>query len=135
MGKGQRELSQELGRTPTVAELAEFVELPEDDVKDLMCRARQPVSLEMKVGDGDDTELLELLSGDGDLPSDQVEEECLKGDLRSLLGQLPHLQEQVLRMRYGMNGDDPMSLTGIGRVLGNDNRKRGREKKSCRTKE
>ena len=39
--KGQRELSQELGRTPTVTELAEFVELPEDDVKDLMCRARQ----------------------------------------------------------------------------------------------
>ncbi len=116
--KGQRELSQELGRTPTVAELAEFVELPEDDVKDLMCRARQPVSLEMKVGDGDDTELLELLSGDCELPSEQVEEDCLKGDLRSLLGQLPHLQEQVLRMRYGMDGEDPMSLTGIGRILG-----------------
>ena len=116
--KGQRELSQELGRTPTVTELAEFVELPEEEVKDLMCRARQPVSLEMKVGDGDDTELLELLSGDGGLPSDQVEEDCLKGDLRSLLGQLPHLQEQVLRMRYGMDGEDPMSLTGIGRILG-----------------
>ncbi len=116
--KGQRELSQELGRTPTVTELAEYVELPEDDVKDLMCRARQPVSLEMKVGDGDDTELLELLAGDGDLPSDQVEEDCMKGDLRSLLGQLPHQQEQVLRMRYGMDGEDPMSLTGIGRILG-----------------
>ena len=60
----------------------------------------------MKVGDGDDTELLELLSGDGDLPSDQVED-CLKGDLHSLLGQLPHLQEQVLRMRYGMDGKTP----------------------------
>ena len=116
--KGQRELSQELGRTPTVTELAQYVELPEDDVKDLMCRARQPVSLEMKVGDGDDTELLELLAGDADLPSDQVEEDCMKGDLRSLLGQLPHLQEQVLRMRYGMDGEDPMSLTGIGRILG-----------------
>ena len=116
--KGQRELSQELGRTPTVTELAQFVDLPEDEVKDLMCRARQPVSLEMKVGDGDDTELLELLSGDNELPSDQVEEDCLKGDLRSLLGQLPHLQEQVLRMRFGMDGEDPMSLTGIGRSLG-----------------
>ena len=116
--KGQRELSQDLGRTPSVTELAEFVDLPEDDVKDLMCRARQPVSLEMKVGDGDDTELLELLSGDGDLPSDQVEDECLKGDLRTLLSQLPHLQEQVLRMRYGMDGEEPMSLTGIGRILG-----------------
>jgi len=116
--KGQRELSQELGRTPTVTELAQYVELPEDDVKDLMCRARQPVSLEMKVGDGDDNELLKLLAGDAALPSDQVEEDCMKGDLRSLLGQLPHLQEQVLRMRYGMDGEDPMSLTGIGRILG-----------------
>ena len=72
----------------------------------------------MKVGDGDETELRELLAGDGELPSDHVEEDCLKGDLRSLLGQLPHLQEQVLRMRYGMDGEDPMSLTGIGRILG-----------------
>ena len=35
-----------------------------------------------------------------------------------VMGQLPHLQEQVLRMRYGMDGEDPMSLTGIGRILG-----------------
>ena len=116
--KGQRELSQELGRTPSVSELASFVELPEEEVKDLMCRARQPVSLEMKVGDGDDTELLELLAGDGELPSEQVEGECLKGDLRDLLSQLPELQGRVLRMRYGMDGEEPMSLTGIGRIIG-----------------
>jgi RNA polymerase nonessential primary-like sigma factor len=115
--KGQRELSQELGRTPTVTELAAFVELPEEEVKDLMCRARQPVSLEMKVGDGDDTELLELLAGDGELPEEQVEVECLKGDLRDLLDQLPDLQRRVLRMRYGMDGEEPMSLTGIAKSL------------------
>jgi RNA polymerase nonessential primary-like sigma factor len=116
--RGQRELSQELGRTPTVTELAAAVELPEDEVKELMCRARQPVSLEMKVGDGDDTELLELLSGDGELPSEQVDGECLKGDLRALLEQLPELQGRVLKMRYGIDVEEPMSLTGIGRVLG-----------------
>jgi RNA polymerase nonessential primary-like sigma factor len=86
-------------------------------VKDLMCRARQPVSLEMKVGDGDDTELLELLAGDGELPSEQVEGECLKGDLRDLLSQLPELQGKVLRMRYGMDGEEPMSLTGIAKSM------------------
>ncbi|MCH9771944.1 MAG: RNA polymerase sigma factor, RpoD/SigA family, partial [Cyanobacteria bacterium] len=84
---------------------------------DLMCRARQPVSLEMKVGDGDDTELLELLAGDGELPSEQVEGECLKGDLRDLLSQLPELQGKVLRMRYGMDGEEPMSLTGIAKSM------------------
>ena len=48
--KGQRELSQELSRTPSIKELSEYVELPENDVKDLMSRAGQPVSLETKIG-------------------------------------------------------------------------------------
>uniref|UniRef100_UPI00118144CD sigma-70 family RNA polymerase sigma factor n=1 Tax=Synechococcus sp. 1G10 TaxID=2025605 RepID=UPI00118144CD len=79
--KGQRELSQELGRTPTLSELAVAVELPEEEVKDLLCRARQPVSLETKVGDGEDTELLDLLQGDGELPAESVDSECLRGDM------------------------------------------------------
>jgi RNA polymerase nonessential primary-like sigma factor len=116
--KGQRELSQELGRTPTVSELALAVELPEEEVKDLLCRARQPVSLETKVGDGEDTELLDLLAGGGVLPDEIVDAECLKGDLRALVEQLPELQAQVLRMRYGMEGEEPMSLTSIARELG-----------------
>jgi len=116
--KGQRELSQEMSRTPTVTELAKYVELPEDDVKDLMCKAGQPVSLETKVGDGEDTVLLDLLAGGEDLPDEQIEMDCMRGDLHSLLHQLPDLQCRVLRMRYGMDGDEPMSLTGIGRVLG-----------------
>jgi RNA polymerase nonessential primary-like sigma factor len=121
--KGQRELSQLLGRTPTVTELAEAVELPEEEVKDLLCRARQPVSLEMKVGDGDDTELLDLLAGDGELPDEQVDGECLKGDLRALLDRLPELQCRVLKMRYGIDGEgpegaEPMSLSSIAKALG-----------------
>ena len=116
--KGQRELSQELGRTPTVGELAEFLELPEPEVKDLLSRARQPVSLEMKVGDSDDTELCELLQNDAPMPHELVDGHCLKGDMRSLLEQLPPLQGRVLKMRYGIDVEEPMSLTGIGRELG-----------------
>jgi len=116
--KCQRELSQELSRTPTLKELSEYVELPESEVKDLMSKAGQPVSLETKIGDGEDTILLDLLSNEIDMPSEQIESDCMKGDLETLLEQLPELQNRVLRMRYGMDGDDPMSLTGIGRVLG-----------------
>jgi RNA polymerase nonessential primary-like sigma factor len=116
--KGQRELSQDLGRTPTVTELALHVDLPEEEVKDLLARARQPVSLEMRVGDGEDTELLDLLQTDGPLPDDVLDGECLRGDMRALLDQLPLLQGQVLKMRYGIDVEEPMSLTGIGRVLG-----------------
>ena len=116
--KGQRELSQELSRTPTLKELSEYVELPEDDVKDLMSKAGQPVSLETKIGDGEDTILLDLLSNEIDMPAEQIENDCMKGDLETLLEQLPELQNRVLRMRYGIDGDYPMTLTGIGRVLG-----------------
>ena len=121
--KGQRDLSQLLGRTPTITELAEAVELPEEEVKDLLCRARQPVSLETKVGDGDDTELLDLLAGDGELPDERLDGECLKGDLRALLEQLPELQGRVLKMRYGIgaidgNLEEPMSLSAIAKQLG-----------------
>ncbi|MCT0227467.1 RNA polymerase sigma factor, RpoD/SigA family, partial [Synechococcus sp. CS-1331] len=107
-------------------ELAEAVELPEEEVKDLLCRARQPVSLETKVGDGDDTELIDLLAGDGELPEERVDGECLKGDLRALLEQLPELQGRVLKMRYGIpcadnpegGNSEPMSLSTIAKVLG-----------------
>ncbi len=116
--KGQRELSQEMARTPTLTELAEFVELPEADVKELMCSARQPMSLQMNVGDGEETVLLDLLAGDQELLSEQIESDCMKGDLETMLEQLPELQSRVLKMRYGMDGDDPMSLTGIAKDLG-----------------
>jgi RNA polymerase nonessential primary-like sigma factor len=115
--KGQRELSQELGRTPTVTELAEFVELPEEEVKDLLCRARQPVSLETKVGDGDDTELLDLLAAEGTQPEELVDGECLRSDMQCLLEQLPDLQCRVLKMRYGIGIEEPMSLSSIAREL------------------
>jgi RNA polymerase nonessential primary-like sigma factor len=116
--KGQRELSQDLGRTPTVTELASYVDLPEEEVKDLLCRARHPVSLEMKVGDSDDTELQELLQNEAPMPDELVDGDCLRGDIRSLLDQLPPLQGRVLKMRYGIDVEEPMSLTGIGRELG-----------------
>jgi RNA polymerase nonessential primary-like sigma factor len=116
--KGQRELSQDLGRTPTISELALAVEMPEEEVKDLLCRARQPLSLETKVGDSEDTELLDMLASDMVGPSDVVDGECLRSDLEGLVAQLPELQGKVLRLRYGIGGGVPMSLTSIARNLG-----------------
>ncbi len=116
--KGQRELSQKLARTPSLQELSDYVEIPIEEVKELMFRATYPVSLESKVGEGDDTVLLDLLSTDTDLPHQTIENECMKSDLEGLLQKLPEMQHRVLRMRYGMDGDQPNTLTGIGRILG-----------------
>jgi len=116
--KGQRELSHQISRTPNLSELAAYLDLPEEEIKDLMVSSLKPKSLEMKIGDNEDSALIDLLSGNEDLPDEKLEQDCMKMDLESLIEQLPELQGRVMRMRYGMDGDDPMSLTGIGRILG-----------------
>ena len=117
-------LNRELGHAPTMAQLAQALKRSEDEVntltsevKDIICRARQPVSLDLRVGDGDDTALQELLCHEGPAPNEVVDGECLKSDIEAILGQLPHLQCEVIKMRYGIGEHEPMSLTGIGRVL------------------
>ncbi len=116
--KGQRELSQSLSRTPNLNELAEYVDISVEEVKDLMVRAGQPISLDTKIGNDEDSVLLDLVSLDDDLPHQKLELNCMKNDLEDLLYKLPELQQRVLRMRFGVEGDDPMTLTGIGRILG-----------------
>ncbi len=116
--KGQQELSQVLSRTPSIEELANFVEIKIEDVKELMVLTSQPVSLETKIGDGEDSILLDLLSVEGDSLNQKIEMDCMRCDLEELLQKLPEMQNKVLRMRYGMDGEEPNTLTGIGRVLG-----------------
>jgi RNA polymerase nonessential primary-like sigma factor len=75
------------------------------------------VSLETKVGDGEDTELLDLLAAEGTQPDELVDGECLRGDMRDLLERLPELQGRILKMRYGIGLEEPMSLSSIAREL------------------
>ena len=117
--KAQRELSQINGFMPDVFQLAERLELTVDDIKDLMCKARQPTSLEIKIGENRDTSLMDLLEDETQLPSMLLEQSCVKEDIRSLIGDLPEMQAAVISMRYGIGEEivEPMSMTAIGQVL------------------
>ncbi len=117
--KAQRELSQINGYMPTVAELAEELKLTADAVKDLMCKARQPTSLEIKIGENRDTALIDLLEDETQLPEMLLERACIKEDVRELIGDLPEMQAVVISMRYGIGEDvlEPMSMTAIGQIL------------------
>ena len=66
--KAQRELSQLNGEMPSVFQLAEYLNLTVDEIKDLMCKARQPTSLEIKIGENRDTALIDLLEDETQLP-------------------------------------------------------------------
>ena len=117
--KAQRELSQLNGSLPDVFELSEYLGLSVDDIKDLMCKARQPTSLEIKIGENRDTALIDLLEDETQLPSMLLERQFIKEDIRELIKDLPEMQAAVISMRYGVGDDilEPMSMTAIGQIL------------------
>ena len=117
--KAQRELSQINGEIPNVFQLAEYLNLTVDEIKDLMCKARQPTSLEIKIGENQDTTLIDLLEDEDQCPNKQLEKQFIKEDINNLIDELPEMQAAVLRMRYGIGEEvlEPMSMTAIGQVL------------------
>ena len=117
--KAQRELSQINGCMPTVFQLSDHLELTVDEIKDLMCKARQPTSLEIKIGENRDTALIDLLEDETQLPEMLLERQYIKEDMRSLIRDLPEMQAAVISMRYGIGDEmlEPMSMTAIGQIL------------------
>ena len=104
---------------PTVFQLAEHLELTVEDIKDLMCKARQPTSLEIKIGENRDTALIDLLEDETQLPEMLLEQAFVKEDIRELIKDLPEMQAAVISMRYGIGDEmlEPMSMTAIGQIL------------------
>ena len=134
--KAQRELSQLNGEMPTIKQLAAELELTEDDIKDLMCKARQPTSLETKIGENRDTALIDLLEDETQLPDTLLHKSCVKDDIRELIKDLPEMQAAVVSMRYGIGDEvlEPMSMTAIGQILNmSRDRVRTLEHKALRT--
>lgn len=117
--KAQRELSQMNGQMPNVFDLAAHLDLTVDEIKDLMCKARQPTSLEIKIGENRDTALIDLLEDETQLPELILERQYIKEDIRDLISELPEMQAAVVAMRYGIGDEmlEPMSMTAIGQVL------------------
>jgi len=112
--KAQRQLSQHYGRAATVAELAAECELTPKQVRDYLEKARHPLSLDLKVGDNEDTELVELLEDDGPSPEDFATQVSLRQDLERLMGDLTPQQREVLCLRFGLEDGQTMTLAKIG---------------------
>ena len=117
--KAQRELSQLNGYMPNVFQLSDHLGLTVDEIKDLMCKARQPTSLEIKIGENRDTALIDLLEDETQLPDTLLDQQFIKEDIRELIKDLPEMQAAVISMRYGIGDEmlEPMSMTAIGQVL------------------
>jgi RNA polymerase primary sigma factor len=118
IGRAQRDLIAELGREPTDEEIANAAELTVNEVREAREAARVVTSLDRPVGEEEETSLGSLLPSDQRGPDEEVDI-SLRGDaLRRAVEQLPEPQRQVVKLRYGINGDEPTPISEAGRRLG-----------------
>ena len=115
--KVQRELAQKLGRSPTSGEIAEALELEPAQIREYLNLARQPVSLDVRVGDNQDTELQDLLEDEGPSPEHFMTQESLRQDLNHLMEELTPQQREVLSLRFGLEDGNELSLAKVGERL------------------
>jgi len=115
--KTQRELSQQLGRSATPIEVATALELEPAQIREFLSLSRQPISLDVRVGDNQDTELSELLEDKNISPDDHITSELLRQDLQNLLAELTPQQRDVISLRYGLEDGKELSLAKIGQRL------------------
>jgi RNA polymerase nonessential primary-like sigma factor len=124
--KVQRELTQQLGRSPNAGEIAEALELEPGQIREYLIMARQPVSLDLKVGDNQDTELQELLEDESASPEIYATQESLRQDLDGMLAELTPQQREVLILRFGLQDGHELSLAKVGQQM-NISRERVRQ--------
>jgi RNA polymerase nonessential primary-like sigma factor len=93
------------------------LELEPAQIREYLSIARQPVSLDVRVGDNQDTELSELLEDEGQTPVNYTTQESLRQDLEDLLAELTPQQREVLALRFGLEDGNELSLAKVGQRL------------------
>jgi RNA polymerase primary sigma factor len=119
MARAERELTASLGRPPTEEEIAKQAKLPLKQVREVRQAARAVTSLDKQVGVDEGAALGDLMAGEAPGPEEEVSVSLSLETLREAVAKLPERERDVVKMRYGLNGDiEPASLEEIGRRLG-----------------
>ncbi|HEX6533362.1 MAG TPA: RNA polymerase sigma factor RpoD/SigA [Gemmatimonadaceae bacterium] len=119
IGKRANALLQELGREPTHEEIAEEMDLSEEEVAKTISISQTHLSLDAPLTPGEDNELLDYLPDDGAAePDEQVVRQGLARGVEEVLGYLRPREARVLRLYFGLDGEDPLTLEQIGLILG-----------------
>ena len=116
--RSERKLRAELCREPTPWEIAIDLDLPLDEVEQIMRSAQTPVSLEKPVGDEEESEFGHFLTDENvPLPDEAAEVAMRRETLRKILSTLSHRERRVLELRYGLDGEHPRTLDEVGRTF------------------
>jgi RNA polymerase primary sigma factor len=119
IARAERTLAPKLGRQPTDEEIAHQAKLPLKQLREVREAARAITSLDRPIGSESDAVLGDLFASDQAQPEEELAVSLEQDVLRRAVSQLPDREQEVLKRRYGLNGDrDPASLEAIGRELG-----------------
>ncbi|MCM3663975.1 RNA polymerase sigma factor RpoD [Mesobacillus subterraneus] len=115
----QRQLLQDLGREPSPEEIGEDMDLSPEKVREILKIAQEPVSLETPIGEEDDSHLGDFIEDqDATSPSEHAAYELLKEQLEDVLDTLTDREENVLRLRFGLDDGRTRTLEEVGKVFG-----------------
>ena len=118
LNRAERTLWTQLGREPSLEEIAEEANLPIGQAHEVKAAARASTSLDQPVGDTEDAVFGDFVAGDGPLPDEEVEVSLRCQALAEALGALAERERKVLVLRYGLQDAEPKTLEEIGRRLG-----------------
>jgi RNA polymerase primary sigma factor len=118
MNRAERTLWTQLGREPTLDEIAEEASLPLQQALEVRAAARASTSLDQPVGEAEDAVFGDFVAGEGPLPEEQVELSLRSQALKEALGALTERERHVVVLRYGLLDAEPKTLEEIGRRLG-----------------
>ena len=118
MNRAERTLWMELGREPTLDEIADEASLPVEQAREVRAAARASASLDQPVGDHEDAVFGDFVAGDDPLPEERVEGALRSQALAIALQALSERERQVLVLRYGLIDEEPKTLEEIGKRLG-----------------
>lgn len=115
----QRQLLQDLGREPTPEEIGAEMDLPTEKVREILKIAQEPVSLETPIGEEDDSHLGDFIEDEGAMsPEDFTASSLLREQLEDVLDTLTDREENVLRLRFGLDDGNIRTLEQVGTVFG-----------------
>jgi RNA polymerase primary sigma factor len=115
----ERQLVQRLGREPEPAEIAAELKISVREVRDILRVAQMPVSLEKPIGDEEESELGDFVADETtEEPFDSATENLQREDIQRALDALPERERQVIELRYGLRGHEPLTLEEVGRAFG-----------------
>ncbi len=115
----QRQLLQDLGREPSPEEIGEEMDLTPEKVREILKIAQEPVSLETPIGEEDDSHLGDFIEdAEAQSPSEHAAYELLKEQLEDVLDTLTDREENVLRLRFGLDDGRTRTLEEVGKVFG-----------------